>query len=325
MEHDRRDDVYAPHVLASIERHCTWVHEPLDSAGLAARLDVLAEVEYLFVGWGAPVLDETLLAHAPRLKLVLMAAGSIRGIVTDAFWERGIPIVSAASANAIPVAEFTIAHVVLALKGSHRIAREMAAGAPWPPPSRREVPGVYRRTVGLVALGAIGRLVVEQLRRFEVHLLAHDPTLGSREPDLEDVTPTSLADVFAMSDVVSCHLPLLPDTRGAIDGALLRTMKHGATFLNTARGAVVREDELIGVLHERPDLTAVLDVTEREPLPESSPLRGLPNVFLTAHTAGSHGTERQRLGELVAEELDRHRRGEALRHTVTRASSATRA
>ncbi|GAA3641174.1 hydroxyacid dehydrogenase [Microbacterium awajiense] len=325
METASREEVYPQHVVAAIERECRWVHPPVDRAFLLANPGLLADVEYLLVGWGAPVLDDRLLGHAPRLKLVLMAAGSIRGIVTDDFWARRIPIVSAAAANAIPVAEYTVAQTVLALKNSHRIAREMSRGAPWPPPARSSIAGAYRRTVGLVALGAIGRLVVERLRAHDLNVIAHDPTFDPRDAGLSGVTPASLAEVFSSSDVVSCHLPLLDQTRGMINGALLRSMKQGGVFLNTARGAVVDEGALVEVLRERDDLTAVLDVTEDEVLPLTSPLRALPNVFLTAHTAGSHGQERWRLGELVRDEIERHRRGEPLRHAVSEAASATRA
>jgi phosphoglycerate dehydrogenase-like enzyme len=97
-----------------------------------------------------------------------------------------------------------------------------------------------------------------------------------------------------------------------ITAELLNSMKKGATFINTARGHVVRENELIQVLEDRPDLQAVLDVTEQEPLPLSSPLNALPNVVLTPHIAGSQGRECQRMGQYMVDELDRYLAGSPL-------------
>jgi phosphoglycerate dehydrogenase-like enzyme len=117
---------------------------------------------------------------------------------------------------------------------------------------------------------------------------------------------------------VSCHAPLVDDTRGLVTGAHLAAMKTGATFVNTARGAVVRESELVEVLAGRPDLEAVLDVTDPEPPAPGSPLYTLPNVVLTPHIAGSVGHERRRLGSAIVEELRNYVSGLPLRWEVTR-------
>lgn len=107
-----------------------------------------------------------------------------------------------------------------------------------------------------------------------------------------------------------------------ITGALLGAMKLGATFINTARGAVVRENELIEVMMARPDLTAVLDVTWPEPPVEGSPLYTLPNVILTPHIAGSKDRECRRMGRLMIDEFDRWSRGEGLKWGISREKSA---
>jgi phosphoglycerate dehydrogenase-like enzyme len=116
---------------------------------------------------------------------------------------------------------------------------------------------------------------------------------------------------------VSVHTPLLAETRGMIAGAHIEMMKPCATFINTARGEVVRESELIGVLRDRPDIQAVLDVCSVEPPPADSPLYELPNVVLTPHIAGSVGPECQRMGQYVAEELERYVAGQPLHWAIT--------
>ncbi|HSK82204.1 MAG TPA: NAD(P)-dependent oxidoreductase [Rubrobacter sp.] len=128
-------------------------------------------------------------------------------------------------------------------------------------PGRGQVPGAYGSTVGLVSLGMVGRLVRERLRPFDLRVAAYDPYVTSEEARVLGVDLMSLEDLFASSEVVSLHAPLLPETEGMILGSHLASMKWNAALINTSRGAVVREAEMIEVLEERPDLWAVLDVT----------------------------------------------------------------
>ena len=178
--------------------------------------------------------------------------------------------------------------------------------------------GGYGSTVGLISLGAIGRIVAPRLHAAapDVRVLAHDPFVGSDEAARLGVELVSLDEIFTSSDVVSLHTPWLPETERMIRGAHFARMKTGATFLNTARGAVVAEDEMTVVLETRPDLTALLDVTHPEPPLPDSPLWTLPNVFLTPHIAGSVGDECRRLGRYMLDELRRYLAGEPLRYRI---------
>ncbi|HLP25139.1 MAG TPA: NAD(P)-dependent oxidoreductase, partial [Acidobacteriota bacterium] len=128
----------------------------------------------------------------------------------------------------------------------------------------------------------------------------------------------SIEEVFEIADVVSVHTPLLDETEKLIDGALLARMKHGATFINTSRGAIVDEPALIEFLRQRTDVDAVLDVTEPEPPLAASPLFDLPNVLITPHLAGCYGPECRRLGQFAVEEFQRHLAGQPLRGLVSR-------
>jgi phosphoglycerate dehydrogenase-like enzyme len=297
------------------------VYAPLQTGNSVAKNPgVLTEAEVILSGWGAPAMDGGFLAAAPNLRVVFYGAGSIRRVATPAFWERGLRITSAYAANAVPVSEYALAAILFSLKRGWHFAfsaqREKAL------PRQGQVPGAYGSTVGLVSLGMVGRLVRERLRPFDLRVVACDPFVTPEEAHVLGVDLMSLEDLFASSDVVSLHVPLLPETEGMILGSHLASMKRNATLINTSRGAVVREAEMVEVLGERPDLWAVLDVTPPEPPEPDSRLYDLSNVVLTPHIAGSLGNECRRMGRLVVDELRRYVAGEPLKHEITRERAA---
>jgi len=289
---------------------------PLDPRVLNAQLDQLAQTDVLFTGWSCPPIDARVLAAAPKLQAIFFAGGSIRSWITPAVWDRGIVVSGAHAANAIPVSEYTLATILFSLKrGWHYIARQHREGV-FPSPVVAS-PGAYETTVGIISLGAIGRLVCERLRSFNVTVLACDPLTTAAEASQFGVTLVGIEELFSRSNVVSLHAPLLPQTEGLVTGALLATMPHGATFINTARGAIVCESELVEVLARRPDLTAVLDVLLHEPPDPTNLLLKLPNVMLTPHIAGALGSECLRLGRLMIDEFKRWQRHEPLQCRIT--------
>lgn len=307
--------VYAGEPRRRIDLLADVIGGPMDPDAVP-RCARLSEVEVLFLSWQSPRLDEALLARLPALRAVFYGAGSIKRVVSDAFWARGIPISSAHRANAIPVAEYAHAVIMLSLKRFWLYERTSFRERRWP--SYVEAPGAYRSAVGLVGLGAIGRLVAEKLRAAEVAVMAYDPFASPEEAASLGVRLCGLEELFRACDVVSIHAPALPATQGMVTGALVQSMKPQATLVNTSRGAVIREAEMVDVLQRRADLTAVLDVTDPEPPPTGSPLFALPNVVLTPHIAGSMGGECKRMGVYMAEELARLLAGEPLKFRITR-------
>lgn len=293
---------------------------PLSAEEALADPARLARVETLFSGWGGFPLTAELLAGLPRLRAVFFAGGTIKGQVTDAFWARSIPIVSAAPANARPVAEYTVAALIFGLKGFVPRAAALRDGEPWG--QSRAWPGTYRTTVGLVSFGAIAREVRRLLGSFSVDVLVHDPYLTADQARTHDVTPVPLDVLFSRSHAVSIHAPSLPQTEKMIRAEHLLRLPPHATFINSARGAVIDEAGLVSALRARPDIQAFLDVTSPEPPPPDSPLRSLPNVFLTPHVAGSIGPECRRMIHFLIAELDEFLAGQPLRHAVRLADYA---
>jgi len=305
MDAESLNAVYGPEELSRIRTLVDLVAPP-QTAATAWELpsDMLDAVEILISGWGGPVLDAAWLARLPRLQAVFYGAGSVSSLMPKEAWDRGVLITSAQTVNAIPVAEYTLAMVILSLKRVWRLAAEMKAKRQ--NPDRAGVPGCCERAVGLVALGAIGRAVADRLSRLDLTVWAHDPFADAADFDRLGVQLISLEDLFRKCDVISIHVPHLPSTEGLIGRAHLELMKPGATLINTSRGAVIREDDLVRVASLRGDLQFVLDVTREMPPRPSSPLYSLPNVMLTPHIAGSYGSECRRMGRFMVGQLERY-------------------
>ncbi|MFD2656968.1 hydroxyacid dehydrogenase [Gracilibacillus thailandensis] len=317
MDQRSFDLVYPKFVREEIEQLVDIVAEPINKEQMLDDLSVLQEVEILLTGWGCPALDERLLEHAPNLKAVLYAAGSIKTVATEAAWERGILFTTAVSANGQPVAEFTLSQILFCLKNGWQFVRSIEATQQYPA-KPFAIKGAYRSVVGLISLSTVGRHTVELLKPFDIDILAYDPFVSEEEANQLGVKLCSLEDIFHKADVVSLHTPLLEETIGMITANHFSVMKQGASFINTARGAVVREKEMIDVLQHRTDITAVLDVTDPEPPVQGSPLYQMQNVVLTPHLAGSEGEECGRMGAYMLEELKRYINEEPLQWSVSK-------
>lgn len=312
--------VFTAEALDRLDALCTVLEpKPLRAWDTAQAAELLPRAEILVTGWGAPPIGPEVLKRAPALRLIAHSAGSVKRLLSGAdVFARGITVTTAADANAVPVAEFTLAAILFANKQvfrfrelyrqdrSRRTTDILAAGSI----------GNLGKTVGLVGASRIGRLVAGMLRRFDLEVLIHDPYLAPDDPLLATARQVPLAELLSRSDVVSLHAPLLDGTRGMIGAAELALMAEGTTLINTARGALIDQDALIAELTSG-RLNAVLDVTIPEVPEPASPLYDLPNVFLTPHAAGALGLEQARLGDLVVAEVARHCAGQPLRHALT--------
>jgi len=303
----------------AISKAVQLVAPALNASSMLESLELLRDVEIIISGWGAPVVDVAFLEVVPKLKAVFYAGGSVAGWVTQAVWDRGIVVSSAYAANAIPVAEYTLSVILFSLKHGWRLINETRLQRRFA--ERNAAPGAYGSTVGLISMGATGRATLKLLKPFDLHVLVYDPYLSSAEAAEMGVEQVSLDEIFRRCDVVSLHTPLLTETEGMITGEHFSAMKHGATFINTARGAIVRHHEMAHVAMRRKDLQFVLDVTEPEPgvheTPDDSSLYEVQNVIITPHIAGSVGKECRRMGRFMIDELDRYLAGKPLYWQIT--------
>lgn len=309
--------IYGPEQRAELERLSDVGDVPITREGWRQQREILSNVELLFHGWGGPVLDADFLVAAPKLRAVFYGAGTVRGIVTEAFWQRRILLTSAFAANALPVAEYALGVILLSLRDFWKRAADARLGQGWGDHTR-PIRGSFRARVGLVSFGAIARKLAEHLRSFDLHVSVYCPFLTDSEATEYGVEKVSLEQIFSTSDVVSVHTPLLPETERLITAALVASMPPSATLLNTARGRILDQRPIEAVLRQRPDLHAILDVTEPEPPTASDPLFELGNVVVTSHIAGSHGRDCYRLGQYVVEELKAYSAGKPALWPITR-------
>jgi phosphoglycerate dehydrogenase-like enzyme len=285
---------------------------------LEGKASDLRDVECIFSTWNMPVVSETFIHEIlPNLQAVFYAAGSVK-YFAQPFLNCDVQIFSAAAANAIPVAEFVTAQIILANKGYYgaqlrykgrrfRSARRLAA----------QHPGNYGSKVGIIGVGAVGSKVIELLQPYSLRVLAYDPYLDdarAREMNCEKV---SLEIIFQECQVISNHLPDIPDTQNMLNYSSFSKMQDAATFINTGRGAQVVEKDLVRVLRRNPRMCALLDVSRREPLWPTSSFYRMPNVFITPHIAGSIRDEQWRMAAHMLDAYKKWRAQDRCAYEVT--------
>lgn len=295
-----------------VARAIKWIHDPVNKEQFRDLGDQLATVEVLFSSWSPPRLDAECLARMPALQAVFYAGGSVKGIVSPDFWKLDIPVFNTKLANAVPVAEYCFSQIILGLKRAGQLSRYLREERGFPREMYQEhhletcpFHGAFRQPVGLIGLGVTGRQTAALLRQSDLQLLGFDPFVTQTEMARSQVDKVELEDLFRRSCAVSLHAPELESTRWMIRGHHLLSMPRHGVFINTSRGGLVHQDEMIDALRKRPDLWAVLDVTEPEPLLPDSPLLSMPNVEVTPHIAGALGSEMNRLAREICREYFR--------------------
>lgn len=288
------------------------------SAPLSIDDGDISDTEVLLTSWGAPRLDAEMLDRMPRLRAVVHAAGSVQGLVSDELWERGITVTSAADANAVPVAEYTFASIILAFKRAFVHMRSPFEVLGWGDLVGSRRYGSVGRTVGIVGFSRIGRRVVRMLRQLDdVRIFVADPFVSAEAVAAAGAELVPLEEMLGRVDVLSLHAPALPETHHMIGRAELAALRDGATVINTARGWILDHDALFEECAAG-RIDAVLDVTEPDPLPADAPLRALPNVALTPHIAGSMGAEARRLADSALDDVETLLHGGILSQVITR-------
>ena len=291
------------------------VHHPGQEA--ASKEDLLAllpATDGCLTSWGVARLDVDVIAAAPHLQIMAHMGSSVTRFVSEALWQRGVRVTTAAPALARDVAVTTLGLMIVGLKriwplGQHVRAGGWRASPYWP---SREL---YAKKVGIIGASHVGRHVIELLQPFGAQVLLYDPYVSEEAAAELGVAKVELDDLLRQADVVSLHAPAKRETHHMLNAGRLALMKDDALLINTARGSLIDEVALIAELR-RGRFFAFLDVTDPEPPAADSPLRHLDNVVVTPHLAGCI-EDCGRLSEMAVEELRRHFAGEPPLYEVT--------
>jgi len=329
------EDYFRPADRERLSQFAEWEWLPMaggqhfgandDPAARATLFARIGEADGLIVCHGSPLIDAAILERAPRLTII----GELEGdrfaerLDLDAAWARGIRTVDTTHGSSYPVAEWALALILISLRNGgehfrkiirHEEYRNRQEG--WPP-SR-----LQGKKVGLIGGGHIARRLITYLEPFGCDIRVHDPYLPKVVAEVLGFLLTSLDFVLAESEVVVCLAPLTPATRRMIGQRELDLLRPGSVFVNVSRGAIVDPDALIARLR-RGDIVAGLDVFDPEPIPADSPIKDLPNVFLSPHIAGANrGLES--FFALMVGELDRHFHGHETLYDLTPRTRANR-
>lgn len=290
-------DVIHPDAVALLKEHFdTTEIEKISSQELAG---IIGDFDAVMMRV-RPNITKEVLDNAKKLKII--GIGSIGTDHVDLKYaaEKGIKVCNIPGGNSDSVAEMTIGHIIYLLRQAQPAVNDVKKGI-WDR-ARYESHELKDKTVGLVALGAIGKRVAGFLRAFGATVLAYDPYISPEEATKIGVVTVSLNELLSKADIVSVHAPLTPDTRHLISTPQFELMKKGSYIINMSRGGVVDEESLYEALVSKKLAGAAFDVMEIEPCMES-PLYSLDNFLITPHFAGVTVEAQQRIGLLAARKI----------------------
>lgn len=304
-----RDSFFSEELRERLERlGCVEWNANTEQYGEEELAEKLRGVDICISGWGNTPFHEKTLKYADKLKLIAHIGGSVRPMVGDVAFERGIRVCSGNRVFAESVAEGVLTYMLCSLRKIGEYEARMAAGE-WP--SLIGTRGLLGRSVGLVGYGMIAEYLVKFLKPFGCRIMVSSRHISAEELAEAGIEAAAAEEIFRTCDIVSLHSSLTARTKHSIGADLLNSMKDGALLVNTARGALIDEEALVSVLQERP-VWAALDVFETEPLPMDSPLRECERVLLMPHAAGPTADRRYVVTSHVLDDIGRFLNGEPL-------------
>lgn len=318
--------------FVEFDRPTSWDEPPPPDADEDRRLiDAIADAQALIVCHGSPRVTGPIMDASPALRFIGELEGDrfARRIDTDAAWERGIRTVDPTNGSSYGVSEWALALAMIGLRNAGEWFRRIVIDrqAEFYPDFQADrgyrMAELTGRPVGFIGCGIIGRRLLELLAPFHCTVYVHDPYVPRELADIYDVTFTSLENVMALSDVVICLAPITPATRGMLGARELGLMRDETVFVNVSRGAIVQTDALIAELR-RGRIVACLDVFDPEPIPVDSPVRDMPNVFLSPHIAGVTAAGGPRFFRIMVDELERFFGGHETRYDLLPRTIANR-
>lgn len=281
----------------------------IESSGLQSRVGDFNLVENILSTWNMPILSvDEINSLFPSLQSVFYAGGSTAYFV-DSFKTLGVTVYSYPELNAVPVAEFIIGALIFGNKGYMRAVRYYRpqywffgyrkARKFWTKSN-----GNFRKVIGIIGCGNVGLALVDRLICLEVSILIHDPYMDKSLVKHTSVSFVSLKQLFSESDVISNHLPDVESTRGILNKNLFVLMKSQVVFINTGRENQINRKDFVRAMKTRPNATAFIDVTKKEPAFPWDAYFWMRNIHLSPHIAGSSSNEMERIIIRMLEDLE---------------------
>lgn len=271
-------------------------------------------MDIVITGWGSPCIDADVLQYADSLKYVAHTGGSVANYVCEEVYKKGITVISGNEMYAESVAEGVIAYILSSLRMIPRFSHRLSYDKVWENQDlgRNYAKGLLDRTVGIVSYGTISKYIIPMLQPFHVKIKLYSrKTMPQEFLEKYNVEQVSLEEVFSTSDIITMQTAKNPQTIGMINKKHLSLIKDGALFVNTSRGPIVDEDDLIAEI-EKDRIYVMLDVYNKEPLPQDSPLLGREKVLLMPHMAGPTIDRRDAITNALLTDIENHMAGKPL-------------
>lgn len=296
-----RVKLFTENVLSQIRSQGELVMNEGEDCSEEHSKQLMKDADVVITSWGSVRLTADILDEAPNLKLVVHAAGSVKGVVSDELFARGIRVVSCARVLSEGVSEMALGMTIAATKDIFRQNTLIHSGG-WGE-DKSLVNEVYEMTIGIIGFGFAGRHYAELLRAFGVTVLVYDPYCQEELINTYRAEKVDLDELLERSDIISLHAADIPETRHIINATSLAKMKDSAILINTARGALIDEAALETALEAGKFKYVCLDVTDPEPPTADHPLKRFERVIFTPHIAGLVSNGQLKIGAMSCSEI----------------------
>ncbi|HJO28097.1 MAG: hydroxyacid dehydrogenase [Candidatus Poseidoniia archaeon] len=291
--------------VSRLSSHHEVLYNPDLHSNINSLLDSITDTQALIIR-NKTLVNRELIDASKDLRVIGRLGVGLDNIDTTYCREKGISIVIANGANTDSVAEYVVTGLLVLFRGIMDSTSRIINGE-WP---RGDFIGteVKGKTLGIVGLGSIGRAVAQKVKLLGMRVVGTDVNIEKDDPVWGEfnVQYREFSDLVRISDAITMHVPLNNDTKGLFDDYALQNMRKGAILINTSRGGIVDEDALVKYLKNGHLGGAMLDVFESEPLTESRPFAGLPNLILTPHIAGVTVESNRRVSCMIVDQVMEH-------------------
>ena len=291
--------------VSRLSSHHEVLYNPDLHSNINSLLDSITDTQALIIR-NKTLVNRELIDASKDLRVIGRLGVGLDNIDTTYCREKGISIVIADGANTDSVAEYAVTGLLVLFRGIMDSTSRIINGE-WP---RGDFIGteVKGKTLGIVGLGSIGRAVAQKVKLLGMRVVGTDVNIEKDDPVWGEfnVQYREFSDLVRISDAITMHVPLNNDTKGLFDDYALQNMRKGAILINTSRGGIVDEDALVKYLKNGHLGGAMLDVFESEPLTESRPFAGLPNLILTPHIAGVTVESNRRVSCMIVDQVMEH-------------------